>query len=173
MIDNPKKGIADYLNGREDDFEPLIVHNVSETGLDILPVGTLPPNPAELLADERLEALINTLRKRYDFIFLDCPPVEIVTDADIVNRLVDLTIFVARAGLLERSMLAEVDRYYNSKKYVNLAVLLNGTEGGGHYGSKYGYKYSYGYGHYGYGYGSYGYGNGEGDGSKDKDKKKS
>ena len=173
MVDNPKKGVADYLNGREDDFESLIVHNVSETGLDILPVGTLPPNPAELLADERLEALINTLRKCYDFIFLDCPPVEIVTDADIVNRLVDLTIFVARAGLLERSMLAEVDRYYNSKKYVNLALLLNGTEGGGHYGSKYGYKYSYGYGHYGYGYGSYGYGNGEGDGSKDKDKKKS
>ena len=181
MFDSPKKGVADYLNEREDDFRSLIIRNINETGLDVLPVGTLPPNPAELLADDRLEALINTLRGEYDYIFLDCPPVEIVTDADIINRLVDLTIFVARAGLLERSMLAEIDRYYNSKKYVNLAVLLNGTDGGGHYGYKYGYKYgyrySYGYGHYGYGYGSYGYGSDDdkaegSDGKKAKHDKK-
>ncbi len=164
MFDSPKKGVADYLNEREEDFRSLIIRNVNDSGLDVLPVGTLPPNPAELLAEERLDALVDTLRGEYDYVFLDCPPVEIVTDADIINRLADLTIFVTRAGLLERSMLAVIDRYYNTKKYVNLAVLLNGTEGSGQYG----YRYSYGYGHYGYGYG-YGYGNDE-EGKNDKKK---
>ena len=165
MFDSPKNGVADYLNEREEDFRSLIIRNVNESGLDVLPVGTLPPNPAELLADERLDAMISTLRGEYDYVFLDCPPVEIVTDADIINRLADLTIFVTRAGLLERSMLAVIDRYYNSKKYVNLAVLLNGTVGSGQYG----YRYSYGYGHYGYGYGNYGYGNDD-EGKTDKKK---
>ena len=158
MIGKPKRGISDYLNGREDDYESLIIHNVNECDLDLLPVGTLPPNPAELLADERLDNLMHTLRGKYDYIFLDCPPVEIVTDADIINRLVDLTLFVTRAGILERSMLTEIDRYYNTKKYVNLAVVLNGTDSAGHYGYKYGYRYGYGYGHYGYGYGYGNYG---------------
>lgn len=161
MVGKPKRGISDYLNNREDDFEKLIIHNVNDCNLDLLPVGTLPPNPAELLSDIRLDNLIQTLRGTYDYIFLDCPPIEIVTDADIINRLVDLTLFVARAGLLERSTLPDIDRFYSTKKYVNLAVILNGTDGGGHYGYKYGYRYgyrySYGYGHYGYGKG-YGYG---------------
>lgn len=69
-------------------------------------------------------------------------------------------------------MLAEIDRFYTTKKYTNVAVLLNGTDGGSHYGYKYGYKYGYGYGHsYGYGYGHYGYGYGD-DGEKKEGKKK-
>lgn len=155
MVGKTKLGISDFLNGREDDYEKLVIHDVNDCGLDLIPVGTLPPNPAELLSDERLESLVQTLRGRYDYIFLDCPPVEIVTDADIINRLADLTLFVTRAGLMERSMLAEIDHYYTTRKYVNLAVVLNGTDGGTSGGYKYGYKYSYGYGRYGYGY-SYG-----------------
>lgn len=172
MIGNPKKGVSDYLNGRVDDFESLIVRNVNDSSLDILPVGTIPPNPAELLADVRLDALVEKLRSQYDYIFLDCPPVEVVTDPDIINRLADLSIFVVRAGLLERSMLPEIDRFYNSKKYVNLAVLLNGTESS----SRYGYRYNYGYGHYGYGYGygkSYGSAYGSAYGSDEDEEKKS
>lgn len=162
MVEKTKVGLSDYLNGKADDYEQFIIKNVGDNGLDVLPVGTLPPNPAELLAGERLEQLLASLRGKYDYIFLDCPPVEIVTDADIINRLADLTLFVVRAGVLERSLLADIDRFYNTKKYNNLAVILNATDGGGHYGYKYGYRYGYRYGyHYGYGhygYGSYGYG---------------
>ncbi len=158
----PKKGISNYLAGREEDFHPLIVRNIGGTGLDILPVGTLPPNPSELLSDPRLGIMLDQLRKEYDYIFLDCPPVEIVTDADIISRLVDITVFVVRAGVMERSLLPQVDKFYASHKYKNLVMLLNGTESEGRYGSRYGYKYGYshyGYGRYGYGYGhSYGYG---------------
>ncbi len=156
LAGQPKRGISDYLNGHTDDWASLVVHQVGGNALDVLPVGTMPPNPAELLAEPRLAALLNELRESYDYIFLDCPPIEIVTDADLIAPLADITLFVVRAGLLERSMLPQIEKYYTSKKYNNMALLLNGTESAGRYGYKYGYKYGYAYGKYGSSYGSYG-----------------
>lgn len=148
----PKIGISDYLSGQVDDYRSLIVHHVTEEAqLDVIPVGTLPPNPAELLADPQLEQMLNELRSDYDYIFLDCPPIEIVTDADIINKYADSTLFVIRAGLLERSMLAQIDNLYATQKYKGMAIILNGTDGGGRYGYKYGYKYGYGNKDYNYG----------------------
>ncbi len=141
----PKTGLTDWLSGRSNDWKSLIVKG-EEKAPDWLPVGSLPPNPAELLADPRLEKLIAELRGEYDYIFLDCPPVEIVTDADLIKRLADATVFVVRAGLLDRVMLPEIDKYYATRRYNNMALLLNGTDGGGRYGYKYGYKYGYRYG---------------------------
>lgn len=101
--------------------------------------------------------MIAELRKDYDYIFLDCPPIEIVTDSDIIAPHADITIFVVRVGLFTRSMLPEVERYYQEKKYNNMAILINGSDTAGRYGYKYGYKYGYRYGGYGsYGYGKYG-----------------
>ncbi len=155
LAGQPKQGVSDYLNAHTDDWQKLIVHEVGGNALDVLPVGTMPPNPAELLAEPRLAALIEKLRESYDYIFLDCPPIEIVTDADLIAPLADLTIFVVRAGLLERAMLPQIEKYYSAKKYNNMAILLNGTESAGRYGYKYGYKYGYAYGKYGSSYGSY------------------
>lgn len=91
-----------------------------------------------------MEQLINDLRKEYDYIFIDCPPVEIVADAAIINKLADITLFIIRAGLLDRGMLPEIERFYTDKKYSNMSVVLNGTDGGnGRYGYKYGYHYGY------------------------------
>ena len=149
FADTPKQGVADYLSAQTDDWQNLIVHKVGGNDLDMLPVGTMPPNPAELLAEPRLASLLDNLRKDYDYIVLDCPPIEIVTDADLIAPLADITIFIIRAGLLERSMLGQVEKFYTSKKYNNMALLLNGTEASGRYGYKYGYKYGYHYGHYG------------------------
>ena len=132
--------------------------------LDILPIGKIPPNPTELLYSPKLKPMLDDLRQHYDYIFVDCPPVEIVADATIISHESDLTIFVVRAGLLERSMLPELQKNYDEKKYNNMAMLLNGTDAEHHYGyHRYGYGYGrYGYGRYGYGkrygYGYYGYG---------------
>ena len=142
----PKRGVADYLAGTLPAWKDAVVSGIGGNGLDMLPVGTMPPNPAELLAEPRLAQMLEEMRPEYDYIFLDCPPVEIVTDADIIGSNVDMTIFVVRAGLLERSMLPEIDRYYKTQKYKNMALLLNGTDGNGRYGYKYGYKYGYRYG---------------------------
>ena len=158
----PKKGLTNYLSGQEESYENLIVHqpldeqNEDETAkeLDILPMGKMPPNPTELLYSPKLKPMFDELRQRYDYIFVDCPPVEIVADATIISREADVTIFVVRAGLLERSMLPELQKNYDEKKYNNMAMLLNGTDAEHHYGY---HRYGYGYGRYGYGKHRYGY----------------
>lgn len=152
-VGRPSKGLSDYLGKRENNIDHLIVGNPAYPGLSILPVGTIPPNPTELLAEPRLAELVETLRIRYDYILIDCPPVEIVADTQIIEKLADRTLFVVRAGLLERDMLPELQRMYEEKRYKNMTLILNGTEGGGsRYGYRYGYKYGY---HYGYGNNSY------------------
>lgn len=83
----------------------------------------------------------------YDYIFIDCPPVEIVADASIINKYSDLTLFIIRAGLLDRSLLADVEKFHTERKYGNMSLILNGTDGGG---NRYGYKYGYHYGYAGY-----------------------
>lgn len=143
-IGKPGIGVSDYLVGKVKDIDGIICHTTGIENLAVIPVGTIPPNPTELLFDEKLNTLITSLREEYDYIFIDCPPVEIVADATIINKLVDTTLFVIRAGLLERGMLPEIQTFYSDKKYKNLCVLLNGTEGGtGKYGYKYGYHYWY------------------------------
>ena len=166
----PKKGLTNYLSGQEENYEDLIVHqplderNEDKTAkvLDILPMGKIPPNPTELLYSPKLKPMLDELRQHYDYIFVDCPPVEIVADATIISREADVTIFVVRAGLLERSMLPELQKNYDEKKYNNMAMLLNGTDAEHHYGY---HRYGYGYGRYGYGkrygYGYYGGGSGK------------
>ena len=116
--------------------------------LHILPVGTIPPNPTELLENGRMETLIEQLRSEYDYVFIDCPPIDIVADAQILEKIADRTFFVIRAGLLDRSMLPELENIYQEKRFKNLSLILNGTEStGGRYSYRYGYRYGY---HYGY-----------------------
>ena len=95
--------------------------------------------------------MIDELKKRYDFIYLDCPPIDIVADTSVVAHVADQSLFVVRAGLMERALIGEVEKIYAEKRLPNMAVLLNGVR---QVSSRYGY-HRYGY-HYGYGYG---YGN--------------
>lgn len=123
----PGKGITNYLTDSTDDWRSLIKASNSQPSVDILPVGKMPPNPAELLENGRMEKLLSEARSEYDVIILDCPPVNIVVDAQIVGQWADRTLFVVRAGLLEKSALAELNEFYEEKKFKNMSVLLNGT----------------------------------------------
>ena len=120
----------------------MIVRNVNGIeNLDILPEGLIPPNPTELLYSPNLERLIDELRERYDYILFDCPPVEIVADARLLNPYVDMTIFVMRSGLFEKCDLKVLQQLYSQHRYNNLALILNATDTvHGVYGS-YGYGY--------------------------------
>lgn len=174
FVDNPKKGLTSYLSGQIDNYQELIVHHPLTSNdadaddesptriLDVLPMGKVPPNPTELLYSPKLKPMLDELRQHYDYVFVDCPPVEIVADATIISREADLTLFVVRAGLLERSMLPELQKNYDDKRYNNMAMLLNGTDA----------EHTYGYHRYGYGYGRYGYGKRHGYGYYGHSKKK-
>ncbi len=146
-IGHTGNGIVDFLVGKTHE-ENLFVKGVDDTPtLDAIGIGIVPPNPAELLSREKLDKFVNGLREYYDFIILDCPPVEIVTDAKVINRLADMTIFVVRAGLLEKDELPNIQEYYDTDRYRNMAILLNGTDIHSGYGyHRYGYHYGYGYG---------------------------
>lgn len=148
-LDKEFSGVAAYLNGKLEDYHQGI-DKISET-LDILPVGSLPPNPAELLISERFRNMLDQLKSEYDYVFLDCPPIDIVADANIITDYVDLTVFVLRSGRLPKQILANIDELYKSGKYNHMALMLNFVD------MQYN-KYGYGKSGYGYGYG-YGYGN--------------
>ena len=143
------------LSGRIDNVDEIIRQNELCDKLDIIHAGPVPPNPAELLLGDRLETLIAELRKRYDYIILDNVPAGVVADAVIVNRVADLTIYVVRAGRMDRRALPEVEKLYQEGKLRNMSLILNGTVyKHGAYGYRYGYGYGYSYG-YGYGYGQH------------------
>ena len=140
-------GVAAYLNGKIDDYRPY----VDEIAPDLyhLPVGTLPPNPTELLLTDRFARMVDDLKQEYDYVFLDCPPIDIVADASLITEKADMTIFVLRSGRIDKASIPYIDELYRSGKYSHMAMILNGVE----FEQK-----KYGYGHHGYGYG-YGYGN--------------
>ena len=149
---SPETGLSDYLSGNIDNINDAIINLESSPTLDILPIGSIPPNPTELLNEGRFGELIAEMRKRYEYIIIDCPPIDIVADTQIIEEYADRTLFVIRVGLLNRDMLNELEEIYDEKRFKNLSIILNGTYGGGgKYSYKYGYSYSYGYG-YGYGY---------------------
>ena len=152
FVKSPSTGFSDYLTGHVKDLNTVMVAGIINPNLDVLPVGTIPPNPTELLFSERLEETVKSLKQNYDYIFIDCPPLEIVADASIINKLADMTVYVIRAELFDKRMLPDVERYYQEKRYKNLNVILNGTvvEGGGYGYHRYGYGYGYGH-QYGYG----------------------
>lgn len=171
LVGKHSKGLSNYLGGYVDNYRELIKKVPEVPELDVLPAGKIPPNPTELLYDQKLDDLIASVRKDYDYIFLDCPPLEIVADATIISRLADMTIFVVRAEALQLAALPDVQKYYDENRLPKMTILLNAptdafSRYGYHkYGSRYGYSYGYGRSYkYGYGYG-YAYGT-----SQDKDK---
>lgn len=140
----PKKGLSNYLAGHEVDIHKLIVPGQEIEGLDVLPVGSIPPNPSELVSQPLFKQLIIDLRKEYDYIIIDCPPVDIVADAQIIEESSDRTIFVVRAGVLDRKDVPTLQQAYDKKRFKNLCYIFNGVETNASY-----------YGHYG-NYGAYG-----------------
>jgi capsular exopolysaccharide synthesis family protein len=163
-----REGLTSFLSGATDDIRKLIIPECPEFNVDMLPAGVTPPNPSELLMSDRLELLIEELKKTYDYVVVDNVPAQVVADAGIVNRVADVTLYVIREGKIDRRYLPELQRLYEEKKFNHLCIIINDAKI-----EKKHYGYGYGYGRYGYGYGGYGYGYGNETSSKHKKKKES
>lgn len=147
VVGKPSKGISTVLSGKLDDWRKAVIEVEGSDGLQMLPVGALPPNPSELLYSKKLETIFNEMRQEYDVIILDCAPVELVADTSIIAKYADITAFIIRIGLLERDMLSQIQNYYDTGRFKNMALMLNFSKSGGKYGYRYGYHYGYGSGY--------------------------
>lgn len=140
-------GLTSWLSDEFTQLDDILLHDHFAQGVDFISAGPVPPNPAELLMSERFDQLMKTLRERYDFIFIDSTPMCSVADANIVNRVADMTLFVIRVGLQERDFLPQLENIRREGRLRELTIVLNDSDiNASRYGNSYGY-YGYGYGH--------------------------
>ena len=160
-IPRKERGITQYLSDSEKDLMEIIQPSDLSKNLYILPGGTVPPNPTELLARDGLEKAIEILKTNFDYIILDTAPIGMVTDTLLIGRVADLSVYVCRADYTRKAEYTLINELANNKKLPNLCTVINGLD---LQKKKYGYYYGYGkYGKY-YGYGKrYGYGYGYGE----------
>ena len=152
-INDHKHGITNLLvkdNPTTEDLQEQILPSGVNKNLDLLMAGPIPPNPAELIARNSLDIIINLLKERYDYIMIDTAPVGLVTDTLQVARVADASIYMCRADYTPKSSFNLINALANEKKFPNMAIVLNGIDM-----SKRKYSYYYGYGGYGK-YGRYG-----------------
>ena len=127
-VGSPRRGLTDFLNGAVDDIHKVMVCDTLHSDLCVIPVGSLPPNPTELLETPKFKETIDNLRQHFDFILLDCPPSEAMADAKIIDAVSDRTVFILRAGVFDLSLVPLLQQYYNEKKYKNITIILNGLK---------------------------------------------
>lgn len=166
-----KVGVSSYLAGKVSIDEAIQSSGKLPT-LDVLTAGPVPPNPAELIASDRCELLFKELKERYDYIIVDTPPLMWVTDALLLMKHVDTSVYVIRQAVTNKKAFELVIKDLEQRN-ISVSLVVNGIN----YQGAYGYRYSYGYGGYGYGYGygygrGYGYGYGYYDEEHDPNKKK-
>ena len=164
QLSNKERGITQYLSNPETDLMELVQPSDVNKNLFILPGGTVPPNPTELLARNGLDRAIETLKKNFDYVILDTAPIGMVTDTLLIGRIADLSVYVCRADYTHKAEYTLINELSFEKKLPNLCTVINGVDL-----KKRKYGYYYGYGKYGkhYGYGKrYGYGYGYGQDTK-------
>ena len=160
-ISQKEHGITQFLTNPTKNLMDLVQPSDINENLFILPGGSVPPNPTELLARDGLEKAIETLKANFDYVILDTAPVGMVTDTLLIGRTADLSVYVCRADYTRKAEFTLINELMENNKLPNLCIAINGLD---LQKKKYGYYYGYGkYGKY-YGYGrryGYGYGYGE------------
>ena len=162
-ISHKERGITQYLVAPQStDLRSMIQSSDLSANLHILPGGTIPPNPTELLARKSLDDAIELLKKDYDYVVLDTAPIGMVTDTQLIARVADISVYVCRADYTHKNDYQLINELYANKRLSGLCTVINGLDmkkkkygyyyGYGKYGRYYGYGKKYGYG-YGYGYG--------------------
>ena len=130
-------GISDYLENDHLNIDNLIRPS-GIPGLDVMSAGTIQDNPSELLEKVNLDNLIDILRKKYDFVIIDSPPIHLVTDALIIARVIDAALYVIRQGYTLKEELDFINEVKSENRFPKLNLIFNGIKR-----EKYGYGYNY------------------------------
>ena len=141
-------GVVNYLIKQKNLHE--IVNKTQIPYLDVILSGPIPPNPSELIIGETMADLISELKKEYDYIILDTPPVGLVSDSLELVQYADVTLYIVRQNVTKKEMIPLLNNRVKRGEMANVSIILNGFENKAKYGA--GYGYGYGYGEYSNGY---------------------
>nr|WP_321223488.1 polysaccharide biosynthesis tyrosine autokinase [uncultured Psychroserpens sp.] len=133
-----KKGLTDFISDKSLSIKDVTVNSTENPFLDVIPSGTIPPNPAELLMSDRVNYLFENVKKEYDYIIVDTAAVGLVTDTLLISEHADLFIYVVSANNIDKRQLHIAQTMYEEKRLPNMVTLLNGSI------KKKGYGYGYG-----------------------------
>ena len=141
-IPRSRTGLTNVITSREENALSSALIRMKDTGITVLPVGTIPPNPAELLASSATEKIFKALQNAFDYVIVDTPPVSVVTDAAVLCRVADgvLLVTTIQGAQLSKKNLEAVNAHI-------LGVIMNGYNAK-KTGRRDGYSYAYSYGYY-------------------------
>ena len=138
------KGVSNVLSNQCTLDEAL--QELKEMNLTFLPAGTPPPNPSEMLSQPQMQAMVNTLREKFDVVIFDAPPVSVVTDAAVIGRYVDGAVFVVRSDYAPADAVrGAVKKLQDAGVRVLGSVLTRYDMKKALKGSSYAYSYAYNY----------------------------
>ncbi|MFQ5335269.1 MAG: GumC family protein, partial [Flavobacteriales bacterium] len=143
-LDN-QKGLSTFLAGSAG-MEEIIQNSGIDPCMDVIPSGPVPPNPAELIMNKRMDELMHYLRERYKHIIIDSPPVGLVTDGFLLAKYADTTLFIVRQGITRKQHIKHINRMCADGKFPKPGLVFNAVKSRG---AEYAYSYGYGYGYYG------------------------
>lgn len=139
-----KKGISNYVVGNVPK-EELALPVKSIDNLYVIPAGPVPPNPFELISDEKIGELFTYLKANFDIIIIDTAPIGLVSDAKVLSRYADVTMFIIRQRYTPKKQLELINESYLKGGFSNLSILVNDVKLKG-VNAYYSYGYTYGYG---------------------------
>jgi tyrosine-protein kinase Etk/Wzc len=145
-------GITNYLAGLVD-INEIIKPVAGTSNMFVIPAGSIPPNPTELILNGKMDILMEQLKRDFDYVLIDSPPIGLVTDSKLLNKYADLCLFIVRHKRTPKTYLKFINQLYLSKELNNMNIIFNGLKPRGILGFKNSYGSGYGYGDgYGYGY---------------------
>ncbi len=139
---NNEKGMSTYLSGK--DSVQDIIFATKHENLHVITSGMIPPNPSELILSERLPKLLEILKARYDYIFIDTAPVGLVSDTIHLMKEADVNLIVFRENYAKTSFVTDLNGIIEKNNFKNVGMVLNNSSSKNS-SKTYGYGYGYGY----------------------------
>lgn len=135
-------GFTNFIIDSSIEIEDIIHKENSDDKLYIVPPGLIPPNPSELLIDDRVKVMFEYLEQHFDYILVDTAPISLVTDTLLISQFADLTIHVVKENYSDKRLLSIPLEYSKEGRLINLSMLLNyaSSNMSGAYGYGYGYN---------------------------------